>query len=135
MATFIDHVRCGHCDAGLTLEASSVVVQRYRHQPWLRHFWVRCEACVADKLYWPTARQVRLATLLKCPTNLADIPPASVARAYARSNRMPTVSHSSTVDIPGKELGFLLSMLAATNGPVPGSGAPTRSYLPPHWAN
>jgi len=134
VATFIDQVRCGKCDATLTLEAATVVMQRYRRQPWLRHFWVRCDICVAPKLYWPTQRQVRLAGLLNCHAATDDVAPDYVTAAYARSNRMPVVDQRSTVDMPGDELGFLLSMLAATNGPVPVSGPP-QSYLPQHWVN
>lgn len=139
MATYIDHVRCGQCNAGLTLEASNVVLQRYRRQPWLQHFWVRCDACAADKLYWPTARQIRLAAMLGCRVMVVPVANDEVSRAYGRTNPMPTVSRGSTVDIPRDELGFLLSMLAATSRLTDAAsrlpGGPTRSYLPPHWAN
>jgi hypothetical protein len=134
VATFIDQVRCGGCDAELTLEVGSVVVQRYRRQPWLQHFWVKCDACAAQKLYWPTPRQLRLATQLICATNVADDAPADVTAAYARSNRMPMVSGNPAADIRNRELVFLLWMLAATCGPNQ-AGWPARSYLPPHWAN
>lgn len=134
MATIIDHVRCGECDAGLTLEASTVVVQTYRRQPWLRHFWVRCDVCVAPKLYWPTARQVRLAERLHCQTAIDDVAPANVNASYGRWNRMPAVDRRLKVDLPNDELGFLLTMLAANFGPTPTTGL-TKSYLPAHWAN
>jgi hypothetical protein len=134
LATYIDHVRCGKCDAGLTLEAATVVLQRYRRQPWLRHFWVRCDICVAPKLYWPTPRQVRLAGLLNCHLTVDDFAPDNIIASYGRSNRMPAVDRRPAVTISDAELGFLLSMLAATSGPAPASG-PRLSYLPPHWAN
>ncbi len=134
MATFIDHVRCGECDAGLTLEAATVVLQRYRRQPWLRHFWVRCDVCAAPKLYWPTPRQVRLAGLLKCHIAIDEMAPANVTASYARSHRMPVVDRRPAIDFPNNELGFLLSMLAATTGPRPAPGQ-TQSYLPASWAN
>lgn len=130
MATFIDHVRCGECDAGITLEAGTVVMQGYRRQPWLRHFWVRCEACAAHKLYWPTPRQLGLAALLKCRDALDDVAPADVSASYARSKGLPVTVRKAPLAILDKELGFLKSMLAATSG-----GSPGPSYLPPHWAN
>ena len=138
LATFIDHVRCGECDAGLTLEAATVTLQHYRRQPWLRHFWVRCDVCVAPKLYWPTPRQVRLAALLKCHTVVDDVAPDNIVASYGRSNRMPNVSRRTVVDIPNDELGFLLTMLAATTGgatEAPTGATRMLSYLPPHWAN
>ncbi|HEX7277108.1 MAG TPA: hypothetical protein VF244_07010 [Acidimicrobiales bacterium] len=134
MATFIDHVRCGECDAGITLEAGTVVLQRYRRQPWLRHFWVRCDACAAHKLYWPTARQVRLAERLQCRDALDDGAPADVRASYARSKGLPVTSRRPPLAILDKEIGFLTSMLAATSGPRPAAG-PVPSYLPAHWAN
>lgn len=134
MSTFIDHIRCGECDAGITLEAATVVVQRYRRQPWLNHFWVRCDVCVAPKLYWPTARQARLASLLRCHLSVDDRAPDNVSASYGRLHRMPRVSRQPMVDMPNNELGFLLTMLAAT---PPGTAAngPPPSYLPPTWAN
>jgi hypothetical protein len=134
LATYIDHVRCGACDAGLTLEASTVVLQRYRRQPWLRHFWVRCDICVAPKLYWPTPRQVRLAGLLKCHLAFDEVAPDNIVASYGLSNRMPAVDRRPAFRMPDAELGFLLSMLAATTGP-PSAGGSHPSYLPPHWAN
>lgn len=139
VATFIDHVRCGGCDAGLTLEVGNVILQRYRRQPWLRHFWVRCDVCIAPKLYWPTPRQVRLAALLGCHVAVDDVAPENIVASYARSYPMPSVSRRTVVDIPHDEMGFLLSMLAATTGSAttgttPGQ-APMSSYLPPNWAN
>ena len=136
MATFIDNVRCGECDAGLTLETVSVVLQRYRRQPWLRHFWVHCELCASHKLYWPTARQMRLAEQLRCRTVTDEAAPADVSDSYAKSNgRLPvTMARGAQVTISNQELGFLLSMLAATSGPAPAK-APARSYLPAHWSN
>jgi hypothetical protein len=134
MSTFIDHVRCGVCDAGLTLEATSVVVQRYRRQPWIRHFWVLCDVCAAHKLYWPTTRQVRLADQLHCPTAVDDAAPDDVFRSYARSNGLPATDRRAPLVIPNADLGFLLSMLAATTG-LTRAAAPVQSYLPAHWAN
>lgn len=136
MATFIDHVRCGECDAGLTLEAMSVVLQRYRRQPWLRHFWVHCELCASHKLYWPTARQMRLAEQLRCRTVTDEAAPADVSASYVKSQgRLPvTMGRGAPVKIPYQELGFLLSMLAATSGPAPVK-APAHCYLPAHWSN
>jgi len=136
MATFIDQVHCGECDAGLTLGAVSVVLQRYRRQPWLRHFWVHCELCASHKLYWPTARQMRLAVQLRCRSVTDEVAPADVSVSYAKSNgRLPvTMGRGGPVNIPHQELGFLLGMLAATSGPAPGK-APARSYLPAHWSN
>jgi len=130
----MDHVRCGQCDAGLTLEAATVVMQQYRRQPWLRHFWVRCDVCVAPKLYWPTTRQIRLAALLKCHNAVDETAPDNVIASYGRWNRMPAVQRRLKIDLPNDELGFLLSMLAATSGPVP-VNAPPASYLPASWAN
>gem|GEM_PF-5206330 len=133
MTTFIDHVRCGECDAGITLGASSVVLQRYRRQPWLRHFWVRCDVCAAHKLYWPTPRQLRLAEALKCRASLGELAPSDVRASYEQSTGRP-VDRQGPVSFPAHELGFLLSMLAATSGPAP-MRAPARSYLPAHWSN
>ena len=135
MATFIDQVHCGECDAGLTLEAASVVLQRYRRQPWLRHFWVQCDVCASHKLYWPTARQMRLAEQLRCRTVTDELAPSDVTMSYARTKGLPmTRTRPAPVDIPYQELGFLLRMLAATSGPAPVK-APARSYLPAHWSN
>ncbi|MEA2901452.1 MAG: hypothetical protein QOH36_1339 [Actinomycetota bacterium] len=136
MATFIDHVHCGECDAGLTLEAVSVVLQRYRRQPWLRHFWVHCELCASHKLYWPTARQLRLAEQLRCRTVTEEAAPADVSASYVKATGgLPvTMGRGAPVKIPYQELGFLLGMLAATCGPAPVK-APARSYLPAHWSN
>jgi hypothetical protein len=134
LATFIDHVRCGGCDAGLTLEPGNVVVQRYRRQPWMGHFWVHCDACATHRLYWASPRQARLAQLLKCHTRLDDEPSGDVAASYAEVNGRRAVTRRAPVDIPTRELGFLVQMLAATSWPHEGKG-PTPSYLPSSWAN
>ncbi len=134
MATFIDQVRCGECEAGLTLEARSVVLQRYRRQPWLRHFWVHCDVCAAHKLYWPTLRQMRLAERLRCRTVTNESAPTDVSSSYAKSKGIPASGSGAPLVIPNRELGFLLQMLAATSGPAPGK-APTHSYLPASWSN
>jgi len=136
VATFIDHIRCGECETGLTLEAGCVVTQRYRLQPWLVHFWVHCDVCAAHKLYWPTPRQLRLAGQLKFRTVTDLAAPDDVSACYAKSKGWPEITRrrTATFSIPKNELGFLLSMLAATTGPVPTS-SPAHWYLPAHWAN
>jgi hypothetical protein len=140
VATFIEHVRCGGCEACLTLETDSVVLQQYRRQPWLRHFWVRCDVCAAHKLYWPTPRQVRLAERMACRVVLDEVAPGDVSDAYARSKGFRGLSRRAAVDIPNTDIAFLLSMLAVITG-VAGTaatvrtGVPTLSYLPASWAN
>ncbi len=134
VATFIDQVRCGDCDAGITLEMGTVVLQRYRRQPWLRHFWVRCDACAAHKLYWPSTRQLRLAEALRCEASLNDVAPSEVTAAYARSKGLPVTRGRPPLAALDKELGFLRSMLAATSGALSAT-TPAQSYLPAHWAN
>ena len=135
MATFIDKVRCGECDAGLTLESGSVVLQRYRRQPWLRHFWVRCDVCATHKLYWPTSRQLGLAERLRCRTVTDESAPGDVSACYARCNGLPvTQGRRAPVEILNQDLVFLLGMLAATSGPTPAK-VPAHSYYPAHWSN
>jgi len=128
VAAFIDQVRCGECGAGLTLEAASVVLQRYRSQPWLVHFWVHCDVCATHKLYWPTPRQMRLAAQLKCRTRTDDVATNDITARYSHKG-LPVTSRLSALDIPDNELGFLLSMLAATGGPVPARGPMRSSQL------
>ncbi len=134
MATFIDQVRCGECEAGLTLEVRSVVLQRYRRQPWLRHLWVHCDVCAAHKLYWPTVRQMRLAERLRCRIVTNESAPSDVSASYARQKGVAGGGHGAPLRIYNRELGFLLGMLAATSGPTPAK-APTHSYLPASWSN
>jgi hypothetical protein len=137
VATFIDRVRCGECDAGLTLESGSVVLQKYRRQPWLRHFWVRCDVCATHKLYWPTARQMGLAQRLRCRTVTDESASTDVTACYARCNGHPvpvSVHRRPPLDILSQDLVFLLGMLAATSGPTPAT-VPAHSYYPAHWSN
>ncbi len=140
MATFIDHVRCGECETGLTLETASVVMQRYRLQPWLVHFWVHCDVCAAHKLYWPSPRQLRLADRLNFRTVTDNEASDDVSACYAKlkgwpaGSRRPAVAVAVAVDILKADLRFLLSMLAANSGPAP-AGGPPRWHLPAHWAN
>jgi hypothetical protein len=116
------------------LEATNVVQQRYRRQSWLRHFWVRCDGCEAHKLYWPTARQVRLASQLRCRIVVDDSASDDVTASYARTRGLTVIGWPAPVTIPTTELPFLLSMLAAMGAPGP-ANRPTQSYLPAHWAN
>ncbi len=138
VATFIDYVRCGECSAGLTLGSESVVLQKYRRQPWLRHFWVRCDVCATHKLYWPTARQMSLAERLRCRTVTDESAPTDVTSCFARYNRHPVPvcgDRWAPVAILHQELVFLLGMLAATtSGPAPAT-VPALSYYPAHWSN
>ena len=78
-----------NASAGLTLESESVVLQKYRRQPWLRHFWVRCDVCATHKLYWPTARQMSLAERLRCRTVTDESAPTDVTVSYAKCNGLP----------------------------------------------
>jgi hypothetical protein len=137
VATFIDNVRCGECSAGLTLGSESVVLQKYRRQPWLRHFWVRCDVCATHKLYWPTARQMSLAERLRCRTVTDESAPTDVTVCYARCNGFPLTDRRQAPldsEILHRDLVFLLGMLAATSGPAPAT-VPALSYYPAHWSN
>lgn len=111
-----------------------MVLQRYRRQPWLRHFWVQCDACSGHKLYWPTARQLRLAERLNCRASVDEVAPTNVIDSYARTKGMPVTGRRAPLAVLDQDLGFLTSMLAATSGPTP-VVVPVLSYFPAHWAN
>ena len=136
VTTFIDNVRCGECNAGLMLESASVVLQRYRRQPWLRHFWVRCDVCATHKLYWPTARQMGLAERLRCRSVTDESAPRDVTACYARCNGFSGAGsrQAAPLEILSRDLVFLLGMLCATCGPTPAT-VPAHSYYPAHWSN
>ena len=136
MGSYIDNVRCGKCDAGLTLEARIVTIQSYREDPSIRHFWVYCNFCAAHKLYWPTVRQIMVADVLACASLTDDKLPDDVLASYRRDAVAPP-DGADGADEPAPaavEVAFLLNMLAATAGVDP-RHVPRESYLPSHWSN
>ena len=114
-----------------------MVLQSYRRQPWLRHFWVRCDVCATHKLYWPTARQLDLAERLRCRTVTDESAPTDVTACYAKCKGLPLAKRQQApLHIPNRDLGFLLGMLAVTCGPAPAPASVTAlSYYPAHWSN
>lgn len=133
MGSYIDTVRCGHCDASLRLEASIVTIQNYREQPTVRHIWVYCSFCATHELYWPTVGQIVLADVLDCRTVTAEVLPDEIMASYRRCSSVPPDRIQAPID-PTAEVAFLLNMLAATSD-LDQATSRQESYLPSHWSN
>jgi hypothetical protein len=143
VGSYIDNVRCGKCDARLMLEPGIVTVQNYRGEPAVRHFWIYCSFCDAEKLYWPTMHQIVLADVLDCAWRTDEDLPDDVLASYQEDSKLPP-DRVRRLGPPTTEIAFLLNMLAATSGDHPPASpplaspplaSPPQSYLPPSWSN
>ncbi len=121
------------------LEARIVTIQNYKEQPSVQHFWVYCSFCAAQKLYWPTTRQLVIADVLNCAMVTDDDLPREILASYRKDKSRYENDWMAPEGVtepapPAAEVAFILNMLAATSGVDPQPPL-LRSYLPPHWSN